>query len=113
VVIVLLLGAAQTWLFPTIPPMGGNDILWIAFFAIVGTAFVIPTAGEVPIVQSLMALGLGAGPAAALLITLPAVSVPAAVMVSRVLPQRVIWFVAACVVLCGIVSGLVASAVGF
>ena len=112
VIIVLLLGAVQAWLFPTIPQAGGNGFLWIAFFAIVGTAFVIPTAGEVPIVQSLMALGLGAGPAAALLITLPAVSVPAAVMVSRVLPQRVIWFVAACVVLCGIVSGLVASAVG-
>ena len=113
VIIVLLLGAAQAWLFPTIPSAGGNDILWIAFFAIVGTAFVIPTAGEVPIVQGLMALGLGAGPAGALLITLPAVSVPAAVMVSRALPQRVLWTVAACVALAGIACGLLAVRLGF
>lgn len=113
VIIVLLLGAAQTWFFPAIPPAGGNGFLWIAFFAIAGTAFVIPTAGEVPIVQSLMALGLGAGPAAALLITLPAVSIPAAVMVSRALPQRVIWLVAGCVALGGIACGLVARGAGF
>jgi uncharacterized membrane protein YraQ (UPF0718 family) len=91
----------------------GNDVLWIVGLAIAGTAFVIPTAGEVPIVQSLMALGLGAGPAAALLVTLPAVSVPAAVMVSRVFPQRVVWFVATGVALSGIACGLVAKGLGF
>jgi hypothetical protein len=110
---VLALGAVRAWLFPTIPTAVGNDVLWIAAVAIVGTAFVIPTAGEVPIVQSLMALGLGAGPAAALLVTLPAVSVPAAVMVSRVFPQRVMWFIAAFVALSGLAAGLVASGLGF
>jgi uncharacterized membrane protein YraQ (UPF0718 family) len=112
-VIVLVLGAVRAWLFPAVPSAAGNDFLWIAGLALAGTAFVIPTAGEVPIVQSLMALGLGAGPAAALLVTLPAVSVPAAVMVSRVLPQRVVWFVAACVALSGIACGIVARALGF
>jgi uncharacterized protein len=110
VIIVLALGAARAWLFPTMPAGVGNDVLWIAAMAVAGTAFVIPTAGEVPIVQSLMALGVGSGPAAALLITLPAVSAPAAVMVSRVLPQRVVWFVASCVALSGLVCGLVALA---
>jgi uncharacterized membrane protein YraQ (UPF0718 family) len=113
VIIVLALGAARAWLFPTIPAAVGNDVLWIAAVAVVGTAFVIPTAGEVPIVQSLLALGLGAGPAAALLITLPSVSIPAAVMVSHVFPQRVIWSVAAFVALSGLVAGLVASGLGF
>ena len=113
VIIVLALGAARAWLFPAMPAGVGNDVVWIAFLAIAGTAFVIPTAGEVPIVQSLMALGIGSGPAAALLVTLPAVSVPAAVMVSRVLPQRVIWFVAACVALSGLACGLVATLLGF
>lgn len=112
-IIVLALGAARAWLFPTIPAAVGNDVLWIVAVAIVGTAFVIPTAGEVPIVQSLMALGLGSGPAAALLVTLPAVSVPAAVMVSRVFPQRVVWFVATFVALSGLAAGLVASGLGF
>jgi uncharacterized protein len=111
VIIVLALGAARAWLFPAMPGVG-NDVLWIACMAIAGMAFVIPTAGEVPIVQSLMALGVGSGPAAALLVTLPAVSVPAAVMVSRVLPQRVVWFVATCVALSGLACGLVATLLG-
>jgi uncharacterized membrane protein YraQ (UPF0718 family) len=113
VIIVLALGAARAWLFPTMPAAVGNDVLWIAAVAIAGTAFVIPTAGEVPIVQSLMALGLGSGPAAALLVTLPAVSVPAAVMVLRAFPQRVVWFVAVFVALSGLACGLVASGLGF
>jgi uncharacterized membrane protein YraQ (UPF0718 family) len=113
VIIVLALGAARAWLFPVMPAGAGSDVLWIAFMAIAGTAFVIPTAGEVPIVQSLLALGVGSGPAAALLVTLPAVSVPATVMVSRVLPQRVVWFVAACVALSGLACGLVAMLLGF
>jgi uncharacterized protein len=112
VIIVLALGAARAWLFPAMPAGVGNDVLWIACMAIAGMAFVIPTAGEVPIVQSLMALGVGAGPAAALLVTLPAVSVPAAVMVSRVLPQRVVWFVATCVAVSGLACGLVATLLG-
>jgi uncharacterized membrane protein YraQ (UPF0718 family) len=47
------------------------------------------------------------------MVTLPSVSVPAAVMVSRVLPQRVVWFVAACVALSGLACGLVAVLLGF
>jgi hypothetical protein len=113
VVIVLVLGAARAWLFPAMPGAVGNDVLWMVGLAIAGTAFVIPTAGEVPIVQSLMALGLGAGPAAALMVTLPAVSVPAAVMVSKVFPQRVVWFVAGCVALSGVIAGFAAVGLGF
>ncbi|HTY67700.1 MAG TPA: permease [Alphaproteobacteria bacterium] len=113
VVIVLVLGAVRAWLFPAMPGAVGNDALWMIGLAIAGTAFVIPTAGEVPIVQSLMALGLGAGPAAALMVTLPAVSVPAAVMVSKVFPQRVVWFVAGCVALSGIIAGFAAVGLGF
>ena len=113
VVIVLVLGAVRAWLFPALPAAVGNDVLWVVGLAIAGTAFVIPTAGEVPIIQSLMALGLGVGPAAALMVTLPAVSVPAAVMVSKVFPQRVVWFVAACVALSGVFAGLVAIGLGF
>jgi uncharacterized protein len=112
VIIVLALGAARAWLFPAMPAGAGNDVLWIACMAIAGMAFVIPTAGEVPIVQSMMALGVGSGPAAALLVTLPAVSMPAAVMVSRVLPQRVVWLVATCVALSGLGCGLLAMALG-
>ncbi|VEC02904.1 FIG006303: protein yraQ [Klebsiella pneumoniae] len=46
--------------------------------AIAGCLFVIPTAAEIPIVQTMMLAGMGTAPALALLITLPAVSVPSA-----------------------------------
>lgn len=111
VVIVLLLGALRGLLFPlahlTILGTVGATIV----FAIAGTLFAIPTAGEIPIVQGMLAAGAGNGPAAALLITLPAVSLPSLVMVGRSFPRRVTLSVAAAVALLGIASGLVAAAV--
>jgi uncharacterized protein len=68
-VIVLLLGGVLARMFPYIGPAIGDPWFWIAIFAVTGTLFVIPTAGEVPIVQAMLALGLGVGPAAALLMT--------------------------------------------
>ena len=56
--------------------------------AVAGTLFVIPTAGEVPIVQAMFALGMGAGPAGALIMTLPAVSLPSLAMLSRIFSLR-------------------------
>jgi len=50
---------------------------------VAGLLFVIPTAGEVPIVQAMLSLGMAAGPAAALLMTLPPVSLPSLAMVAR------------------------------
>lgn len=76
VVLVLLLGAARAWLFPHIGPDVTSNIGWIVAFAVAGMLFVIPTAGEVPIIQAMLALGMGVGPAGALLMTLPPVSVP-------------------------------------
>jgi uncharacterized membrane protein YraQ (UPF0718 family) len=76
VVIVLLLGAVRAWMFPHIGPVMGDQWLWIVALSLAGMLFVIPTAGEVPIVQAMLALGLGGGPAAALLMTLPPVSLP-------------------------------------
>ncbi|GGA57183.1 hypothetical protein GCM10007416_33010 [Kroppenstedtia guangzhouensis] len=54
-------------------------------FALAGMLFAIPTAGEIPIAQTFMAAGLGVGPAAALIFTLPVISLPSALMVSRAL----------------------------
>jgi hypothetical protein len=56
----------------------------------VGLLFVIPTAGEVPIVQAMLALGVGAGPAAALMMTLPPVSLPSLAMTVKVFSIRVL-----------------------
>lgn len=81
--------------------------------AIAGTLFVIPTAGEIPIVQTLMALGLGVGPAAALLTTPPPVSLPSLVMLGKSIPVRVLIFIAVSVMLLGVLSGAVAVGLGF
>jgi uncharacterized protein len=110
IVLVLLLGAARAWLFPHIGPDIGNGALWIVAFAVAGTLFVIPTAGEVPIIQAMLSLGMAAGPAGALLMTLPPVSVPSLAMLARSFPPRVLAFVAVSVVIFGIVSGGVAAA---
>jgi uncharacterized membrane protein YraQ (UPF0718 family) len=106
IIAVLLLGAARAWLFPAVGETASNSVLTIIGFAIAGTLFVIPTAGEIPIIQSLMSFGLGAGPASALLLTLPAVSLPSLLMISRSFPKKVLLFVVCSVVFLGILSGM-------
>jgi uncharacterized protein len=68
---------------------------------------VIPTAAEIPIIQTMMSFGLGTGPAAALLLTLPVVRRPSLLIVYKSFPKRVLLFVAGSVVFLGILSGIV------
>jgi len=113
VVIVLALGFARAWLFPVIGPEIDDSFLWIAAFAVAGMLFVIPTAGEVPIIQAMLTLGMGAGPAGALLMTLPPVSLPSLTMLSRSFHPRALALAAGGVVLLGIVGGSLAVVLGF
>ncbi|HTK35365.1 MAG TPA: permease [Caulobacteraceae bacterium] len=112
-VLVLLLGATRAWLFPVIGPEIGNHIGWIVAFAVAGMLFVIPTAGEVPIIQAMLSLGLGVGPAGALLMTLPPISLPSLAMLARSFPPRILAVVVAAVVLFGIAGGAIAVGLGF
>jgi uncharacterized membrane protein YraQ (UPF0718 family) len=108
-ILVLLLGASRAWLFPV---LGAHDgIGWIVAMALAGTLFVTPAAGEVPIVQAMLALGMSAGPAGALIMTLPAVSLPSLAMLGRVFSLRTRLVIATGVALSGIVAGLVAMIV--
>lgn len=111
-VIVLLLGAMRAWMFPHVGPAVGDEWFWIVALAVSGMLFVIPTAGEVPIVQAMLALGMGSGPAAALLLTLPAVSLPSLVMLGRSFSWWVLGGVALGVVGVGVVGGWGAVVVG-
>ncbi len=106
-VLVLLLGATRAWLFPVFA--ADDSIIWIFALALAGMLFVIPTAGEVPIVQAMFALGMGAGPAAALIMTLPAVSLPSLVMLGKVFSVQMRLLIAISVVLFGIIAGFVAK----
>ncbi|MDE2228594.1 MAG: permease [Alphaproteobacteria bacterium] len=89
-VLVFALGVLRAWLFPEMTPAIGHAFWLGPALAAAGTLLVIPTAGEVPIIQILQHFGLGGAGAAALLITLPAVSLPSLAMLGRALPLRAI-----------------------
>jgi uncharacterized protein len=112
-VLVLILGASRAWLFPIAGPAVGNDLQWIALMSAVGLLFVIPTAGEVPIVQAMLALGVGAGPAAALMMTLPPISLPSLSMTGKVFSMRVLGVISLVVFVVGIMAGLLAMLLRF
>ncbi|MBA8826408.1 hypothetical protein FHX42_003784 [Saccharopolyspora lacisalsi] len=103
-VVVLLVGAVRGWLFPL---ETGPVPLAVVLFALAGSLFVVPTAGEIPIIHGLLALGIGAAPVGALLITLPALSLPSLLMVGRSFSPRTLVAVFAAVVALGVASGTV------
>ncbi|MCJ8205046.1 permease [Pseudomonas sp. RGM2987] len=111
VLAVLVLGAARVWLFPHVDGAMADSLLWLVPLAVVGTLFVIPTAAEIPIVQTMMTLGMGTGPAVALLMTLPSVSLPSLLMLRRDFDARVLVTVAVLTMVVGIVFGLVGAVV--
>jgi len=113
IIIVLGLGAIRAWIFPALNPVIGHSLPLMLLLAVVGTLFVVPTAGEIPIVQTLMAFGLGAGGAAVLLTTLPSLSFPSLLMMGKVVPGRVLVLAAAAVACIGLLAGGAAQLLGF
>ncbi|PWW06002.1 permease [Mangrovibacter plantisponsor] len=105
---VFVLGAARVWLFPHADGIIENNLFWVVAMAIAGCLFVIPTAAEIPVIQTLMAAGMGTGPAMALLITLPAVSLPSLVMLHKTFPAKALWLTGLMVIVCGSVLGALA-----
>jgi uncharacterized membrane protein YraQ (UPF0718 family) len=112
ILMILALGAIRAFIFPKAGPELGNNLLVIIGLAIAGTLFAIPTAGEIPIIQTMRGFGMGAGPAGALLLTLAPVSLPSLIMVSKVFPKRVLATIGCSVLLAGIVAGVVAASFG-
>lgn len=108
IVLVMALGAARAWLFPTMGPVLGHSLWLILLLAVVGTLFVIPTAGEIPIIGVMMQYGLGLGGAGCLMLTLPAVSLPSMAMVSQAISPKVLARVAVLVALFGLMTGTLA-----
>ena len=108
VLAVLALGAARVWLFPHADSAVGDTLFWVIAMAVVGCLFVIPTAAEIPVVQTMILAGMGTAPALALLITLPAVSLPSLIMLHKTFPAKALWLTGGLVALSGIIVGSLA-----
>src|SRR3954452_17236229 len=103
--VVLALGAFRGWLFPIGGHWLGTGAAARVVAALVGTLLVIPTGGELRILQALALAGLSLGTVGALLLTLPAASLPAMAMVGRALGWRTTWATAATVAVGGLLAG--------
>jgi len=91
--------------------VGGNSI-WANLFASVAGAFMyFATLTEVPILQGLMGSGMGQGPALALLLAGPALSLPNMLVIRSVIgTKKTIVYVLLVVVMstvCGVIYGLI------
>jgi uncharacterized membrane protein YraQ (UPF0718 family) len=65
--------------------VGGNSILSNLFASVAGALMYFATLTEVPILQGLMANGMGKGPALALLLAGPALSLPSMLVLRKIL----------------------------
>jgi uncharacterized protein len=110
--LVFALGMVRAWFFPAMTPDIGHALWLTPALAAAGTLFVIPTAGEVPIIQVLQQFGLGGAGAAALLITLPTVSLPSLTMLARALPLRAIVVLGLGTFVFGLLAAVAAVALG-
>ncbi|TVR99098.1 MAG: hypothetical protein EA406_04470 [Rhodospirillales bacterium] len=87
--------------------VGGNSIEANAFAAVVGSLMYFATLTEVPIVQGLMGAGMGKGPALALLLAGPALSLPNMLVIRSILGTEKTFVYIGLVVVMATISGLV------
>jgi uncharacterized membrane protein YraQ (UPF0718 family) len=86
--------------------------LWTNFFASISAAFMyFATLTEVPILQGLMGSGMGQGPALALLLAGPAVSLPSMLVLRGVLGTKKTVTYIVLVVIMATISGMIYGAI--
>ena len=91
--------------------VGGNSLSANFFASIVGAFMYFATLTEVPILQGLMGSGMGKGPALALLLAGPALSLPNMLVIRSVLGTKKTLVFVAIVVVMATTSGLIYGAV--
>lgn len=87
--------------------VGGNSILSNFFASIVGAFMYFATLTEVPILQGLMASGMGKGPALALLLAGPSLSLPNMLVIREVMGTQKTAVYVSLVVVMATISGLI------
>lgn len=111
-VVVVAVGALRGWLFPFGHTATSWGVLAGLVAAAAGALLVIPTAAEIPIIVGLIALGFSPLVTGALLISLPALSLPSMVMVGRALSVRVTVAICLAVMACALAAGGLMAALG-
>ena len=91
--------------------VGGNSILANAFAAVAGALMYFATLTEVPILQGLMGSGMGNGPALALLLAGPALSLPNMIVIRSIMGTKKTLVFIVLVVLMATVSGMIFGAI--
>ncbi len=90
--------------------VGGNSLAANFFAAVVGAFMYFATLTEIPILQGLIGSGMGKGPALALLLAGPALSLPSMIVLCRVIGGKKITVYVALVVVAATLSGLLYGA---
>ncbi len=93
--------------------VGGNSILANLFASVAGAFMYFATLTEVPILQGLMGAGMGKGPALALLLAGPALSLPNMLVIRSVLGTRKTLTYVALVVMMATISGVLYGSLSF
>lgn len=85
--------------------VGGNSVGANFFAAISGAFMYLATLTEVPIIQGLLGSGMGEGPALALLLAGPALSLPSMLVISSIIgPRKTIVYVGLVVIMAGLIG---------
>jgi uncharacterized membrane protein YraQ (UPF0718 family) len=93
-------------LFRAVPGVFANNVNGVAIAAIAGTLFMISTWSEIPMALQLIQAG-ATGPAAALLVVLPAISLPCMMLLGGALQRfRLVAMLSAAVMVVGIAAGV-------
>jgi len=87
--------------------VGGNSLGANLFASVVGAFMYFATLTEVPILQGLMGSGMGKGPALALLLAGPALSLPSMLVIHGIMGTRKTLVFISLVVVMSTVAGLV------
>lgn len=87
--------------------LGGNDLGATLTASVFGTLMYFSTLTEVPIIRALMDLGMGKGPALALLLAGPALSLPNMIVIGRILGVRKTGAYVCLVVVMATITGMI------
>ena len=94
------------------PPREGGNSVWANFFAsIVGAFMYFATLTEVPILQGLIGSGMGKGPALALLLAGPALSLPSMLVLRSIMGTKKTVVYVTIVVVMATITGLLYGAI--